>query len=76
MNYPSQLQVDRNGGVVILGISYSPPSPVNPVVVKYASDGSEEWRARYNSADLHYIALGLAIDDSGSVYISVPDGDC
>ena len=75
MNYPSQLQVDRNGGVVILGISYSPPSPVNPVVVKYASDGSEEWRARYNSADLHYIALGLAIDDSGSVYISVPDGD-
>ena len=74
-NSAINIAADRKGGVAILGQSYAPPNYPNPIVVKYSADGKEEWKTKYFGAVMHYWPFGFAIDDSGSVYISAPNGD-
>jgi hypothetical protein len=74
-NNAIHIKTDSRGGAVILGQSYAPPNYPNPIVVKYAADGKIEWKVKYLGAVMHYWPYGLAIDDSGSVYISAPHGD-
>ncbi len=66
------LAVDSSGNVYVTGGSYgSGAADSDYATVKYNSDGNQLWAARYNGpADSNDAAYGLAVDNSGNVYVT------
>lgn len=75
-DWPSRLKLDAAGNAYLVG--YSEPSNgggYGLVTQKYLADGTLAWTRRYDagypsSGDFGYQPAGLAIDDSGQVYVS------
>jgi hypothetical protein len=75
-DWPSRLKLDAAGNAYLVG--YSEPSNEGGyglVTQKYLPDGTLAWTRRHDaggpsSGDFGYQPAGLAIDDSGQVYVS------
>ncbi len=65
------LAVDSGGAVYIAGSSVEIGSHNDYILVKYDSDGNEQWYSRYNGpAGRADTALDIAIDESDNVYVT------
>jgi sugar lactone lactonase YvrE len=71
VNDPTDIVADGSGGIVVTGGGDLTGTVPGIITVKYASDGSEQWRAKYNSGT----GGQVTIDKSGTVYLSVTMSD-
>jgi uncharacterized delta-60 repeat protein len=71
---PSAIVVDNSGNIYVTGISVGANGNNDFITIKYNSAGIQQWVANYNGpSNNNDIAKGIAIDDSGNVYVT---GDC
>jgi Beta-propeller repeat len=82
-NYVDQaaaVAVDDSGNVYVTGGSYGADGSSDYATIKYNAAGQEEWIARYNgpAAEGNDVAVAIAVDGSGNVYLTGssvgPDG--
>jgi uncharacterized delta-60 repeat protein len=70
---PWALAVDSTGNVYVAGQSYAlagSPDSADLLTIKYGSDGSEQWVARWGGPrGGPDAARGIAVDGAGSVYV-------
>lgn len=67
----SSLAVDNYGNVYILGTSVDTITGSDILVIKYNTDGMQEWKAKYSGPGTNSdIASALTTDNSGNVYIA------
>ncbi len=65
------LALDRSGNIYVAGYSTSTGSAQDFTTIKYNSLGDTLWVRRYNgSGNGSDVALALAVDDSGNVYVT------
>ena len=65
------LELDENGNVYVTGLSWGSGSDEDFATIKYAPNGDTLWVRRYNGpSDSRDVALRLAVDDSGNVYVA------
>jgi hypothetical protein len=73
-NYVDQaaaVAVDDSGNVYVTGGSYGSDGSSDYATIKYNAAGQEEWIARYNGpGDGDDVAVAIAVDGSGSVYLT------
>ncbi|MFC1890303.1 SBBP repeat-containing protein [Thermodesulfobacteriota bacterium] len=63
--------VDGQGNVYVTGETFGADTNRDYTTVKYDSDGSELWVARYDGPDHHGDRVkALAVDDDGNVYVT------
>ncbi len=69
--YFPKLKLDKNRNVYMSFVSYRPGLYSNYAVVKYNTDGIQQWIAEYNNGgvSLNYI-YNLAVDDQANVYVT------
>jgi uncharacterized delta-60 repeat protein len=68
---PYAIAVDESGNIYVTGESTDSNNYLDYVTIKYDSDGTELWAARYNGmagSDDH--ARAIALDQSGNVYVT------
>jgi len=69
-NGTNAIAVDDSGNVYVAGWSAGTEN-TDYVVVKYNSDGDQQWAQRYNGPGNDYDApYGIALDGSGNVYVT------
>ena len=66
------LAVDGSGNVYVTGYSNGYGTGYDFATVKYSADGEQQWAARYNGGGQPYgdAAYGIALDESGFVYVA------
>lgn len=63
--------LDDSGNVYVTGASIGAGTSEDIVTIKYNSEGLQKWVARYNGfGNGNDVAYSLAVDSSGSVYVS------
>ncbi|HMS34570.1 MAG TPA: SBBP repeat-containing protein [Ignavibacteria bacterium] len=69
--YFPKLKLDKNRNVYMSFVSYRPGLYSNYAVVKYNTEGIQQWVAEYNNGgvSLNYI-YNLAVDDQANVYVT------
>lgn len=68
---PYAIAVDDAGNVYVTGGIYSKTTMFDYGTVKYNANGIEQWVAYYNGpGDIFDIAVAMAVDGSGNVYIT------
>jgi subtilisin family serine protease len=68
---PQAMAIDNAGNTIVTGSSYGDGPGNDYATVKYATDGSQLWVARYNGpGNDEDMPHSLAIDTSGSVYVT------
>jgi len=72
----ADLTIDDSGNIYVTGsIRMASKSSCDYIVIKYNSDGVEQWVVYYNSLGNHEDSAGaLAIDVSGNVYVTGSSG--
>ena len=70
-DYATALSIDGSGNVYVTGESWGSYTGYDYTTVKYNSAGVEQWAARYNEpGNASDEATALAVDGSGSVYVT------
>lgn len=70
-DYAKDIAVDDSGNVYVTGYSTGSGTGFDYLTIKYNKFGSVMWTARYNgSANGEDEAVGIAIDDSGYVFVT------
>jgi uncharacterized delta-60 repeat protein len=65
------MAVDGSGNVYVTGYSTGLGTDYDYATIKYSPSGEEEWVARYNApTDFGDVAYGVAVDNSGNVYVT------
>ncbi|HAX48320.1 MAG TPA: T9SS type A sorting domain-containing protein [Ignavibacteria bacterium] len=64
--------VDNAGNVYVVGFAEFNGKSKDVVIIKYSSNGTEEWSRAYSGADTPTIdeGLGIVVDASGYIYIT------
>lgn len=65
------IEVDDSGNAYVTGFSYG-EDPYDWVTIKYGSDGTEQWLARYENGVL---PEDMAVDGAGNVYVTGSTSD-
>ncbi len=67
----NSIAIDNTGNVYVAGTSYGGATNFDYVIIKYNSNGIQQWAVRYNSIINSYDeAIGIVIDNSGNVYVT------
>ena len=70
-DHASALAVDASGNVYVTGWSYNSENNLDYVTIRYDTAGNQLWVKRYNGpGNYEDIALSLALDASGNVYVT------
>jgi hypothetical protein len=70
-DYAYAIAVDDSGNVYVTGYGIGSGSGKDYATIKYLPDGDSAWVVRYNGlANDHDVALTLAVDKSGNVYVT------
>ena len=70
-NYPSSLAVDNNSNVYIAGTHFVTNNNYDIIIIKYNTNGNEQWVARYiNPGNTFDIASKMVSDNQGNLYIT------
>jgi hypothetical protein len=65
------IAVDGSGNVYVTGYSTGLGTDYDYATIKYGPSGEQQWVARYNGpADGGDVAYGVAVDNSGNVYVT------
>jgi len=65
------ITVDASGSVYVTGYSDGGATSYDYVTIKYNSDGTEQWKARYNGlGDKYDYANAIVVDEFGCVYVT------
>jgi hypothetical protein len=65
------IAVDNSGNIYVSGGSEGIGTSTDYATIKYASDGTELWVARYNGpANSYDTAYAIAVDNSGNIYVT------
>ena len=68
---PRDLEVDCAGNIYVTGASRDSRGYNDCTTVKYDSNGTQIWVARYNgTANGHDVGWALAVNSSGNVYVT------
>ncbi|MBX2992768.1 MAG: SBBP repeat-containing protein, partial [Bacteroidetes bacterium] len=69
------MAIDSSGNAYVAGSSAGPNGFSDYVTIKYRSDGTEDWVARYNGpSDSIDIANAIGVDRQGNVYVTGTSG--
>jgi hypothetical protein len=76
-DFAASVTVDASGNAYVTGWSYGSGTNFDYATIKFAPNGNVAWVSRYNSSGTSDdAAYALAVDDSGSVYVTgASDGD-
>ncbi len=67
----NSITIDNSENVYVSGFSYGNSKNEDYATVKYNSSGAEQWVSRFNGAsDSFDISEGIAVDNSGNVYVT------
>jgi hypothetical protein len=70
-NFANALALDVSGNVYVTGGSWSGDTGYDYATIKYDTNGNEVWVGRYNGPEnTHDVAIALALDGSGNVYVT------
>jgi uncharacterized delta-60 repeat protein len=70
-DYGISIAVDESGNIYVTGGSYGTGTDEDYLTIKYYANGDTAWVRRYNGpADSSDMALAIAVDDSGNVYVT------
>jgi len=65
------IALDNSGNVYVTGLSYGSGTDYDYATVKYDPDGNQLWVQRYNGPGYYDdLALAIALDGSGNVYVT------
>jgi hypothetical protein len=65
------MKLDSAGNIIVTGFSQNTNNNLDYVTIKYASNGTRLWAARYNSTNnADDQPRGLAVDQAGNVYVT------
>ena len=64
------IALDNSGNVYVAGRSHGGATQEDYLVIKYGPNGAVKWMRRYDAAGLWDGARGVAVDDSGNVYVT------
>jgi len=68
---PLAMEIDGSGKVYVTGYSRGSGGNSDYLTIKYFSNGDTAWVRRYNGLiDSTDVAYGIAVDDSGNVYVT------
>jgi len=68
---PTAIALDSSGNVYVTGYSFGSANNYDFATVKYSPAGQEQWVVRYNGPNNGDDgAEGIAVDDSGNVYVT------
>jgi uncharacterized delta-60 repeat protein len=71
IDYPTSLDIDSKGNVVVTGITFSPETGYDIATVKYDSTGVQLWARIFNSDDnRNDLPADIQIDVEGNIYIA------
>ena len=69
----AKILLDNAGNIYVMGTFFDSTSRSDWVIVKYDSEGNEQWRGTYNYYNNDDTACDFAVDDSGNVYVTGSD---
>lgn len=70
-DYPMSMTLSSSGNVYVTGKSQGSGTDWDYATVKYSSDGSEQWVARYHGVQDNFdIPFSIALDDDENVYVT------
>ena len=70
-DYPSEMEMDHSGNLLVAGQSIDLTSNCDYVILKYNSNGLEQWVRRYDSGEMcSDFCTGLAVDLNGNAYLT------
>ncbi|MCB0728314.1 MAG: SBBP repeat-containing protein [Ignavibacteriae bacterium] len=68
---PHYIKTDQAGNVYVTGTSIAQNTGSDFLTIKYNSNGDSLWTARYSgTTEINEIPQGLAVDQSGNVYVT------
>ena len=68
---PNELALDESGNVYVMGVGWDQVTCTDYTIVKYDSEGMEQWVAHYNTPGNNYDCVrALAVNNSGNVYVT------
>lgn len=71
---PQGIALDSSGDIYIAGSSYTAATKSDCLVIKYSSDGQQQWIREYNGPGDHYDYINdIAVDEYDNVFVT---GDC
>ena len=74
-DYATALAVDTSGNVYVTGYSYNIDGNFDYTTIKYADDGHVIWSTSFNGpGDFIDMVVGMALDNSGQVYLTGSTG--
>ena len=67
----TDIKVDRNGNVYVMGSSTIPSHSLDLTTIKYNSSGIQQWIQTFNSNDSAIDrTIGLVLDTAGNIYVT------
>jgi len=74
-DYVAGLALDDAGNAYVTGFSYADEDHYNYATIKYGSDGTERWVARYAGITGRAVAAAIVMDADANVYVTGSSAD-
>ena len=71
IHFMTDVEVDAQGNLYVMGSRYSDETAEDYMLLKYAPDGTELWEQTYNgTANAMDLANDIVLDDDGNIYVT------